>query len=132
MTENMIILNLGMRGPFCASQGCYVGPENDYAGSRIAVRDAWRSVSWVSQAAICFENLDQFVVSRRKLQRTQLLTSHPAHLLPEQRRGFTGQAARQEVQLHALFGIGVRHGEDLLADRRVRAELLPELPPQAI
>src|SRR5262245_58377061 len=65
------------------------------------------------------ERADQFRIGRRKFQRREILTSHPAHLLTDQRSRLAEHLASKEVQLDGSIGIAVCDGEDLGADVRL-------------
>ena len=75
---------------------------------------------------------DQLVVGWRELQRRQVVTRHPAHLLTEQGPWFAEQPAAEEMQFDAALRIVVRDGEDFFADLRVGVQFLSKLAPQAV
>src|SRR4051794_35204175 len=78
------------------------------------------------------EVLDQLPIRRGEIERSQVRTRHPAHLLPKHRPRHRQQLAPQEMQLDHTIGIRVRDGEDLGADANGRVQLLEDLAREAL
>ena len=77
------------------------------------------------------ERRNQLCIGGREVERREILSPYPSHLLTDLRTRLASQLALKKMQLDGSLGIGVRDGVDLRSDVGIDVELFLQLARKA-